>query len=351
MFLNSLTIAAALPSLVIVALGALLTYLICRLATPIGKTLGLLDWPGAKDHANHEHATPLVGGIAVVLPMLIFSLIDSQFPIVRTWIGVSQASLWFVGAVAAMLLMGALDDRLDISPRLRLVVMLLTSTVFVWKNPIALLYHLDAPHLGIYLLLGRWAMPFTVLCITALVNAVNMADGRNGLVIGMCIIWCMALLTVAVNPRPIGLLMVTTSLCVAFVYNLRGRLFLGDGGTYSLAAFIGISAIVSHNFIHSLTSTQIACLFSIPVLDMVRVIFERLWRGVSPAAAGHDHLHHYLARFCGWKLGLPIYLTMVAAPIAVGFGVTKRGSTGLALALLLYLVVWGVTRKRGVSVA
>src|SRR3546814_5035214 len=36
---------------------------------------------------------------------------------------------------------------------------------------------------------GAWGLPFTVLCLVGLQNAVNMADGKNGLVIGLCFIW------------------------------------------------------------------------------------------------------------------------------------------------------------------
>ncbi len=348
--MNSWMIAAALPALVIIALGALVTYLICRFAAPIGKTLGLLDKPLAKAHGNHEHTTPLVGGIAVVLPLLIFSLVGSQFPIIRTWTGAWPLPGWFGGVVAAVLLLGSADDRLHLSPRLRLVGMLLTFTLVALLHPIVVIRHLNL--MDLHLFLGPLAIMFTVLCLTAGVNAVNMADGRNGLVIGMCIIWCLALLPEAVNPRPIGLLMAITSLCIALVYNMRGSLFLGDGGSYSLATFIGISAIVSHNLTPSLlSSTQVACLFIIPVLDMARVIFERLWRGTSPMAPDHDHLHHYLDRSLGWKVGLPTYLAVVAIPIAVGFSGTKMGLVGLALGHLLYLAAWRVTRKRVVSAA
>ena len=60
----------------------------------------------------------------------------------------------------------------------------------------------------------------------------------------------------------------------------------------------------------------------------------------------HEHLHHYLDHFFGWKVGLPIYLAMVAVPIVIGFGGADLGFVGLAFGLLIYLAVWLVTRKR-----
>ena len=254
--------------------------------------------------------------------------------------------------VAAMLLMGSIDDRLHLSARLRLAGMALTFTLIALFDPVVTIHHLQFPSLGFAMSLGPWAVLFTALCLSALVNAINMADGRNGLVIGMCLIWCFALLTQTLNPQPIELWMVFASLVIAFGYNIRGRLFLGDGGTYSLAAFIGISVVVSHNLTDlALSAPQVACLFVIPVLDMLRLIVQRLRRGESAMAPDHEHLHHYLDHFVGWKAGLPIYLAMVAVPIAIGFRGADMGFVGLAFGLLVYLAVWRVTRTRGVPLA
>ena len=63
-------------------------------------------------------------------------------------------------------------------------------------------------------------------------------------------------------------------------------------------------------------------------------------------APDHEHLHHYLDQFFGWKAGLPIYLAMVAVPIVIGFAGADLGFGGLMLGLLTYLTVWRVTRKR-----
>lgn len=352
MFLISLLSTAALPELVIVALGALMTGLICQFALPIGTALGLLDEPEAKRHSRHTRVTPLVGGIAISLPLLIFNLVGSQVSVIQAWTGGWPVSGWLGLVVAAMLLMGSIDDRLHLSARLRLAGMALTFTLVALFDPVVTIHHLQFPPLGFAMTLGPWAVVFTALCLSALVNAINMADGRNGLVIGMCIIWCFALLTQTLNPRPIELLMILASLCIALVFNVRGKLFLGDGGTYSLAAFIGITVVVSHNLTDlALSAPQVACLFVIPVLDMLRLIVERLRRGASPMAPDHDHLHHYLDVVFGWNLGLPVYLLMVAAPIVIGFRGADMGFVGLILGLLVYLVVWRLTRQEGAAFA
>ena len=118
--MNFQAISAMLPDLVITAVGAVMTGLICQFALPFGTVLGLLDDPQAKRHSRHHQVTPLVGGIAVILPFLVFNLIGSQLSFVHLWTGGWPMSGWLGVVVAAMLVMGSIDDRLHLSARLRL---------------------------------------------------------------------------------------------------------------------------------------------------------------------------------------------------------------------------------------
>jgi len=108
-------------------------------------------------------------------------------------------------------------------------------------------------------------------------------------------------------------------LVALLVMNLRGRLFLGDGGAYGLAAVMGLLAIRTYNSsgydpTRGLTAEEVMLVFAVPVLDSFRLTFRRLARGQSPMAADRDHLHHYLHDWCGWPLGLYVYLLAALAP-------------------------------------
>jgi UDP-GlcNAc:undecaprenyl-phosphate GlcNAc-1-phosphate transferase len=160
---------------------------------------------------------------------------------------------------------------------------------------------------------------FTTICCVGLVNAVNMADGKNGLVIGLCLGW----LAILAFRAPLHLLplmgLLGAGLVALFLFNLRGRLFLGDGGSYGFGTAIALLTIYIYNMPaghhgRGITADEIILLFMVPVFDSFRLTFVRMRRGRSPMTADCDHLHHYLQARFGWPSGLVVYLIMALLP-------------------------------------
>lgn len=331
------------------ATSATLSLLLCIMAPLIGRALGLIDDPKAKAHSLHERKTPLVGGIAVLLPWGILTGSDAILvEFLSQPDGVSHRNGWLAVFILAVGLLGALDDRFHLTARLRLAVMGPMFMLFVFFNPAFGIDTLSAPAFGISVSLGFVALPFTALCLLAFTNAVNMTDGRNGLVIGLSLTWCLTLSFYVPADFRAMLYAVVASLLVTGFYNLRGRLFLGDSGTYGLAALIGLTGLYAHGLspeAGGISSTQLAAIFAIPGLDMFRLIAERVSRGASPMASDHDHLHHRLERHMGWGFGLPVYLALVGTPILVACSAPDMGTPGLMTAITLYGAAWALTRR------
>lgn len=329
--------------------AGLLSLILCRLAPVIGARLRLIDDPKAKAHSLHERSTPLVGGIAVILPSL---LLTGAYAMLRGfsggWDGASATGAGFSLLVVTLMLLGALDDRLHLSAGIRLAISAMIFMLFTYLNPAFSVALLTAPAFGVYVSLGYMAAPFSALCLLAFTNAVNMADGRNGLVIGLSLIWCLTLSLYVPTQLQVPLFGVAVSLLVTGYYNLRGKLFLGDGGTYGLAALIGLTGLYAHGLspqAGGMSSTQLAALFAIPGLDMFRLIVARSARGASPMTSDHDHLHHRLDRYMGWRAGLPVYLALAGGPILVACSAPDMGTPGLIAAAGLYNAAWLVTRR------
>ena len=309
-------------------------------ATPLGRLLGLLDFPddpgGRKRHAR---VTPLVGGLAVMLVTVatvvaIIGLASDQGPMFDR--DLARLAI----TVAAMFLIGAADDRFELSVRARLAIATLVLCVVVVAVPdfmVAFVRFGDAPTL---LQLGAWGIPFTLLCLVGLLNAVNMADGKNGIVIGMSLIWSLFLL--AHLPPPMTPLMaaVAATLAVLFAFNLAGRLFLGDGGSYALSALFGLLAIDAYNHdFAGIGAEDVALLFAVPVFDTLRLLVSRAVARRSPFAGGRDHLHHYLHATIGWPRGLYVYLGLVAIPNAAAALLPGTGLVWLAVTAVGYAAV------------
>lgn len=329
--------------------SAVLSLLLCLLAPLIGRVLGLMDDPKAKAHSLHERKTPLVGGIAVLLPWGILTGGDAILvEFLSQAENVSRLNGWLALFVLAIAAVGALDDRFHLTARLRLAVMAPMFLLFVFFNPAFGIAYLSSPALGISVPLGFLSVPFTALCLLAFTNAVNMTDGRNGLVIGLSLIWCLTLSFYVPADYKVMLYAVMASLLVTGLYNLNGRLFLGDTGTYGLAALIGLTGLYAHGIpseAGGISSTQLATIFAIPGLDMFRLIVDRFSLGVSPMAGDHDHLHHRLERFIGWRLGLPVYLVLAGTPILIACSAPYMGTPGLIAACVVYGAAWLATRR------
>ncbi|MBM3488932.1 MAG: undecaprenyl/decaprenyl-phosphate alpha-N-acetylglucosaminyl 1-phosphate transferase [Alphaproteobacteria bacterium] len=291
--------------------GATISLLVCLYANPLAIRLGLMDVPDGRRKV-HARATPLIGGLAVILPVLAFGL--CQLPLGDN----AALSGGLVAAGAAFFVLGLWDDRRHIRPLVRLASSLALFWAVVHAVPSLQVEFLSFSFLNQAVFLEGWSRFFTLLCLVGLINAINMADGKNGLVMGMALIWTCLLLAHA--PPELWPLLgcLAAGLAVALAFNLQGALFLGDGGAYALAALLGLLSTHCYGvgFVE-LPADEIALWFLIPVVDCLRLMASRLLRGHSPFTPDRNHLHHILFRRLSWRWGLVAYLSLVALP-AIG---------------------------------
>lgn len=293
--------------------AVLVSVVLCQFAKQIGAFLGLLDHPS--QIKLHREPTPVMGGVAlmaVLLPLtpIFMALFEPE--------GIGNRALTvIVGATVLMAALGAYDDRVHLRATLRLAAAMAIFLVAMLVENHFVIDRLSITGMGSSFTIPLpIALALSCLIHVGFVNSVNMTDGKNGLVISLCLIWMLALLAVG----PIGLVIVLLPLIqmlgVLLVYNLRGRLFLGDGGTYGLSAFLSlVSVYVYRTSEVVLRADQLAVYFLVPGLDMLRLFFARALRGQSPFAGDRQHFHHLLERRFGWQRGLAVYLTLVAVPI------------------------------------
>lgn len=295
--------------------AALAAFVVCSFALPLGTSLGLLDFPddsgGRKQHAR---VTPLVGGL-VVAAVSIGAIAAMLMLPVDLGPSVERHVAWLGVAVAAMFVIGVADDRFELSVRARLGIAALVLLLVVVTAPdfaLAFIHFAGQPAVR---LLGLASVPFTLLCLVGLLNAVNMADGKNGIVISLGLVWSAVLLRWL--PPAMGPVMAALAgaLAVLLWFNMRNRLFLGDGGSYALSALFGLLAIYAYNHrFAGIGADDIVLLFAVPVLDTMRLLVARISQRRSPFHGGRDHLHHYLYARVGWPVGLVVYVMLVAIP-------------------------------------
>jgi UDP-GlcNAc:undecaprenyl-phosphate GlcNAc-1-phosphate transferase len=334
-----LRLAAAMAGL-----GALVALVVGMLAEPLGRALGLMDWPdGAGGRKRHARVTPLVGGLAVTLAVL--AAVAAALAYAPAGRPVVVHLVWLGVAVGLMYLIGVSDDRFHLSPVVRLLAALVVLMLVVSEAPDFGLMFLHFGGGARLWLLGGAGAGFTLLCLIGLLNAVNMADGKNGVVIGMALIWS-AVLALHLPPTMLPVLTAAAgALAVLFGFNMAGRLFLGDGGSYALSALFGLLAILAYNHgFETWRADDVALLFAVPVIDTIRLMVVRLARGRSPFEGDRNHLHHHLHARLGWPQGLVIYLMLVGVPNLGALLWTGTGWVWLLVTLALYA---GVLRATG----
>ena len=299
--------------------GALVAILSCLNAQRICSAMGLMDVP--TDRKKHSAPTPLMGGVTLLVAFVPMVLTYIIFTASERWLG---SLLIWLSCVAAMALVGLGDDRHSLSPRSRLIISFAVFGTAAAIDPTFNVRVLDFNFPPMTLGLGTWwlAVIFTVICCVGLLNAINMADGKNGLVLGLSMGWLAILALRAVGPVLPIIGLFAAVLLVLFVFNMRGRLFLGDGGAYAIATAIGLLAIMVYNTpgthtLRAISADELVLLFVVPVADSFRLTYKRLRQGRSPMSADRDHLHHHLQDRFGWPVGLFSYWFLAIVPIVI----------------------------------
>lgn len=304
-----------------------------------------MDLPGGmRGRKRHEYPTPMVGGIALLLPVGAFIWMS------RDILGTALPVFYALAALAFAL--GYLDDRFELGARWRLLVSLLVVLGTIWSQPLLRLDTLAFSFLNgsAVLLDGLLGTIFTAFALVGLQNAVNMADGKNGLAPGLALIWSLFLAwsAPAELAEPIGVM--AAGLAVVLAFNLRGRLFLGDSGSYGIAVVIGLLAIIVYNLADGrLPADVIALWFWVPVADCLRLMTYRLLQGNSPFEGDQAHFHHLLAESMPWRYGLAIYLSLIAVPGTIALVSPSLAAPLILLTSMVYALMLAVIASQPTS--
>ena len=247
----------------------------------------LVDLPGARK--VHTHAMPRCGGIAMTLGAFVPVLLwNHKEPLVQGWLAGALILVSF----------GLADDFRDLRPRWKFLGQIAAALVVIlWGGVKIRKLGTLAP--DDFLLPGWAAVPLTLLAIVGVTNAINLADGLDGLAGGICLLTftCIGYLAYIEGDTVNGL--VALALVGAIFGFLRynthpATVFMGDTGSQLL----GFSAVtLSLDLTQGNTALSPVLpliLVGIPVLDTLTVMATRIARGRSPFAADRNHFHHNL---------------------------------------------------------
>lgn len=297
--------------------------------------LDLIDRPGA--HKTHYHAVPAVGGIGVLAGLLAAGLLSDA----------REIALALVAGLAALVLIGTIDDRHGLTARTRFLAQIAAALGMCFFGDVVLRDFGELLGPGATLELGWAAVPVTVLSAVGVINAVNMIDGIDGLAGSMCALVFAALsgVALATGHATSGPLLAATSmsLLVFLAFNLRlGRkralLFLGNGGSLAIGLLLAWELIrLSQGPARAFQPVTALWLFAVPLIDTVSVMWRRLNARRSPFRADHEHIHHLLLR-AGLSVNRTVTVLAAAQLLAISAALVAE-QVGIAEAWRFYAFV------------
>ncbi len=299
--------------------GLLTSLIVAFIATPYVKKLavkvGAVDAP---DHRKvHTRIMPRMGGLAIYLGYVVaFFLFVPQ---TKEMIGI------FIGGTIIMVI-GMLDDKLQLSPKWKLIGQLVGTAVVV--IPFGLKVGIvDLPYTGFIDFSTGWlawlAIPITVVWIVGVTNAVNLIDGLDGLSAGVSAI---ATATMAVIALWVQGDAVVSTYCFVLLGAILGflyfnfhpaRIFMGDTGSLFLG--FNLAALSIMGFKEALFVSFIIpiVVLGVPLWDTFFAIVRRIVNKKPISSPDKGHLHH-----CLLKMGLSHRTTvLVIYSISVFFGI------------------------------
>lgn len=275
--------------LILIAIFSLAATLVL---TPIVRALalrfGLVDKPGPR--RMHRHVMPTAGGLAVFigvwLPVLVMHGWGGFVP------GLFIASLFIV-------VLGIIDDYIDLRPGVKLAGQVLAAGVLVYSG--ARIETVGHP-LGGAIELAWLSGPVTLFWLVAVTNALNIIDGLDGLASGVATIAAVPLLFISVQLGQWSAALVAAALigsAVGFLrYNFHpAKVFIGDTGGMFLGFMLG--AVVVEGVLTSGADVALSVpvlVLGLPLFDTACAIVRRAAAGKPISQADDGHLHHQLVR-------------------------------------------------------
>lgn len=278
---------------------------------------------------------PVLGGLAIFFG-IVAGLLAAH--------AVIDSSELFV-VVSAMMIMtyvGALDDVLDISPIIRLIMQIITVLILIYIGDLSL----NNLH-------GLWGVgempeyvyvPLTIVSVVGIINALNLIDGADGLFSIFCISVCAIfgmIFFVAEDYALFALAVACVGSLIPFLlhnaFGIESKMFVGDGGSLQMGVVLSVFVMevicnpsygaVAHKSNIALVPFVLSTL-SMPVFDTLRVMTARIARGISPLIGDKTHLHHTF----------------------IGLGISHIG-TAVLISLLNLMVVgaWYLSAQNGAS--
>jgi UDP-N-acetylmuramyl pentapeptide phosphotransferase/UDP-N-acetylglucosamine-1-phosphate transferase len=246
----------------------------------------IIDKPN--ERSSHTQITIRGGGILFPIAWIIYSVANGfVFP-------------YFTMGILLVAIISFLDDRMDISSKLRLLIHLIAFTLCFFE-------------LNLFSILPWWAIMIAYIVSIGCVNAINFMDGINGItgLYGLAILVPTYLYYFGKTINTHFLMYIILAILVFGFFNFRkkAKCFAGDVGSVSLGYFLiflllgfmfhfwqsNQSALILNNSKYNGFDFKYILFLSLYGLDSILTIVQRLYLKENIFKPHRKHLYQLLA--------------------------------------------------------
>lgn len=277
------------------SIGILAAIILAVILTPAVKRFAF--FVGAVDKPNqrkvHTRLMPRLGGLAIFLAFVGAFFIIAPMMVDLNW---KVASALLMGG-SLIVLVGAFDDKFDLSPKTKLAVELVAALIIVFYGDI----QIDLVNLPF----GdsfetKWlSVPLTIFWIVGVTNAVNLIDGLDGLAAGVSGIANATILVMAVMMGNVTVILFSALLLGSIIgflfYNFHpAKIFMGDSGALFLGFCLATLSVLGFKQATLVSFIVPILILGVPLSDTFFAIVRRRLNKMPISVADKNHLHHCL---------------------------------------------------------
>jgi len=268
--------------------------------------IGLTDAPGPRK--VHSIPVPRVGGLAMAVGLLIPTLIT---------VHLTSSIRGVLLGLIVLLVFGLWDDRVNLGYRTKFAGQVIAAGLCMAVGNV----HVGTLMIGSLIVLTQSvSIIVTFIFLIGITNAVNLADGLDGLAGGMVLLCLCAIALFAAmsgNVTVAAVALIEAGAVLGFLrFNTHpARIFMGDSGSQMLGFSVGALALLAtQGETCPLSAALPLLLLGLPIMDTLTVMITRIRAGRSPFSADSNHLHHRLLAlgFAHREAVLLIYMMQVA---------------------------------------
>ncbi len=292
----------------------------------------LLSKPGGR--RRHEKPIPHLGGFSIYIGFLFALLV--AFPFLSD--SLKQYPQFVFGVLGIVIagglcfIMGLFDDLFELKAGTKILLQSgIAACLVIFGVRIGFI---SSPGDGM-IFLPMWISAIvTIFWVVAVMNAINLSDGLDGLAGGISLIAGIVFLVIALFRAEPLKAEVPAFLSAAMIGAIAGflpfnfpkaKIFLGDSGSQLLGLLLATISILGAFKGPTLIALSIPILvLGIPLLDTSLAILRRSLKGQKIYEADDEHLHHALVK----KGFTPIQTVLILCAITIVLGAVAIGVSG-----------------------